>query len=59
VCSNAGIGRRRRALKKTLDTDVERLFVVNLFAGSGLRRNRSLPGRHLERRALARGRPLG
>jgi NAD(P)-dependent dehydrogenase (short-subunit alcohol dehydrogenase family) len=33
VCSNAGIGRRRRVLKETVDADVERLFAVNLFAG--------------------------
>lgn len=33
VCSNAGIGRRRRALKETLDADAERLFAINFFAG--------------------------
>jgi NAD(P)-dependent dehydrogenase (short-subunit alcohol dehydrogenase family) len=33
VCSNAGIGRRRRILKENVDADVERLFAVNLFAG--------------------------
>lgn len=33
VCSNAGIGRRRRVLKENVDADVERLFAVNLFAG--------------------------
>jgi NAD(P)-dependent dehydrogenase (short-subunit alcohol dehydrogenase family) len=33
VCSNAGIGRRRRVLKETIDNDVERLFAINLFAG--------------------------
>lgn len=32
VCSNAGIGHRRRLLKTPLDADVERLFAVNLFA---------------------------
>jgi NAD(P)-dependent dehydrogenase (short-subunit alcohol dehydrogenase family) len=33
VCSNAGMGRRRRVLKETVDADVERLFAVNFFAG--------------------------
>jgi NAD(P)-dependent dehydrogenase (short-subunit alcohol dehydrogenase family) len=33
VCSNAGVGRRRRVLKETVDADVERLFAINLFAG--------------------------
>src|SRR5215469_13517167 len=33
ICSNAGIGRRRRVLKETVDADVERLFAINLFAG--------------------------
>ena len=33
VCSNAGIGRRRRVLKETFDADVERLFAINFFAG--------------------------
>lgn len=32
ICSNAGLGRNRKLLKETLDTDVERLFAVNLFA---------------------------
>lgn len=33
VCSNAGIGRRRRVLKEEFGADVERLFAINLFAG--------------------------
>lgn len=33
VCSNAGIGRRRRVLQEALDADVERLFAINFFAG--------------------------
>ena len=33
VCSNAGIGHRRRVLKETFDAEMERLFAINLFAG--------------------------
>ncbi len=33
ICSNAGIGRRRRVLTESVDEDVERLFAINLFAG--------------------------
>jgi NAD(P)-dependent dehydrogenase (short-subunit alcohol dehydrogenase family) len=33
ICSNAGIGRRRKVLKETVDADVERLFAINFFAG--------------------------
>ena len=33
VCSNAGIGHRRRVLKETVDAEMERLFAINLFAG--------------------------
>jgi NAD(P)-dependent dehydrogenase (short-subunit alcohol dehydrogenase family) len=33
ICSNAGIGRRRRVLKETVDAEVERIFAINLFAG--------------------------
>ena len=33
VCSNAGIGHRRRALQETFDERLERLFAINLFAG--------------------------
>jgi len=33
VCSNAGIGHRRRVLKESFDAEMERLFAINLFAG--------------------------
>lgn len=33
VCSNAGVGHRRRALQETFDDRLERLFEINLFAG--------------------------
>ena len=33
VCSNAGIGHRRRVLKETIDAEMQRLFAINFFAG--------------------------
>lgn len=36
VCSNAGIGRRKKVKNETFDAEVERLFAVNLFAAGRL-----------------------
>ena len=33
VCSNAGIGHRRRILKETFDAEMKRLFEINFFSG--------------------------
>jgi NAD(P)-dependent dehydrogenase (short-subunit alcohol dehydrogenase family) len=36
VCSNAGIGRRKKVKNETFDSEVERLFAINLFAAGRL-----------------------